>query len=184
MAASEPSGAYNDSEASVTLFDDTVMPLYNDGQIAAGWLIVNYQKVISPRMVTRYQPCSGQTGGEQSIDLKETALVIIKPEQQKFTNEDSQEAQDYFTGMDDWYYYASEMTQHYETLGIHVIDSEKKSLSFLLGKNECMDFDVKKWQPETSPDDSWGAFLYRKGQLPIAIDITDYDTSETKMYLR
>lgn len=81
MTASEPFGAYNDSETSVTLSDDTVMPLYNDGQIAAGWLIVNYQKVMSPRMVTRYQHCSDHTVREQSIDLKETALVVIYPEQ-------------------------------------------------------------------------------------------------------
>ncbi len=184
MAALEPFGTYNDSESSVTLSDDTVMPLYNDGRIAAGWLIVNYQKVMSPRMVTRYQHCSGHTMREQSIDLKETALVVIYPEQKKFANENSQEAQDYYTAMDDWSYYASEITRHYEALGVQVSYSDKKALSFLLGKNECMNFDVKKWQSKTSPEDSWDVFLYRKGQLPIAVDITDYDTSETKNYLR
>jgi len=43
----------------------------------------------------------------QSIDLKEMALTILSSERKKFTNEDSQEAQDYFTAMDDWSYYAS-----------------------------------------------------------------------------
>jgi len=45
------------------------------------------------------------------------------------------------------------------------------------------EFDVQKWQPENLSEDSWSVFLYRKGQLPTAIDITGDDASEAKAYL-
>ncbi len=49
MVTSKPFATYNDSKTSVTLSDGTVMPLYDDGQIATGWRVVSYQKVTSPQ---------------------------------------------------------------------------------------------------------------------------------------
>lgn len=110
------------------------MPLYEDGHITPGCIIINYQKVISPGMVTRYQSCSAQTVNNQSMDLKETALMIISPSIKKFADEDSREAEDYFTAMDDWSYYTSQIAQRYEALGVQVIHSGKKTLSFFTCK--------------------------------------------------
>lgn len=132
--------------------------------------------------VTLYRPYD-QAVKEDTFEMQQTELVLIQPELKTFADENSEAAMDYSTTMDDWSYYASEISQSFAALHVKVVNTEKRYLIFTLGKDQRMIFDSQK--PLSDPEDAggWGAYLYRKGQAPIAVDITVSDMAEAKAYL-
>lgn len=125
-----------------------------------------------------------QTGvRDDTFELDQTELVLIQPVIQTFTDENSQQAMDFSTMMDDWSHYASEITRSFEALQVRVVSTDKRYLIFTLGENQRMIFDSR--QTPSTPDEavSWQALLYRKGQVPKLIDITDNNMAEAKAYL-
>lgn len=132
--------------------------------------------------VSLYSPYD-PTLNKDAFELQQTELVLIQPELKTFADENSEAAVDYSTTMDDWSYYASEITQSFEALHVKVVNTDKRYLIFTLGKDQRMIFDSQ--EPLSDPEDAggWGAYLYRKGQAPIALDITVSDMAEAKAYL-
>lgn len=132
--------------------------------------------------VTLYSPYD-PTLAQDAFAMQQTELVLIQPELKTFADENSEQAMDYSTAMDDWSYYASEITQSFEALHVKVVSTDKRYLIFTLGKDQRMIFDSQKPQPDSEDEGGWGAFLYRKGQPPIAVDITFNDMAVAKAYL-
>ncbi len=134
------------------------------------------------RNVTLYRAYDQPRLGNDAFELSQTELVLIQPELKKFADENSEEAADYFTAMDDWAYYASETARLFEALHVKVVNTDKRYLIFTQGADQRMIFDTQKPRQD-SEEGTWGAFLYRQGQPPIAIDITDNDMAAAKAYL-
>lgn len=132
--------------------------------------------------VSLYSPYD-PTLNKDAFEMQQTELVLIQPELKTFADENSEAAMDYSTVMDDWSYYASETTQRFEALHVKVVNTDKRYLIFTQGKGQRMIFDSQK--PLSDEDDAggWGAYLYRQGQPPVAVDITDSDMAEAKAYL-
>lgn len=133
--------------------------------------------------VTLYHSYHASIARDDVLELQQTELVLIQPELKTFADENSEEAMDFSTAMDDWSYYASEITQQFAALQVPVVSTDKRYLVFTLGEEQRMIFDSRKPQPNVEDEVAWGAFLYRKGQPPIAIDITDNDMAAAKAYL-
>lgn len=132
--------------------------------------------------VTLYRPYD-QAVKEDTFEMQQTELVLIQPELKKFADENSEAAMDYSTAMDDWSYYASEITQSFAALHVKVVSTDKRYLVFTQGKDQRMIFDSQKPLPDSEDEGGWGAFLYRQGQAPIAVDITFNDMAAAKAYL-
>ncbi|TQI78626.1 hypothetical protein FHU10_1336 [Serratia fonticola] len=152
------------------------------GVLLASSSSVVVRAAIDEQHVTLYSPYHAGTVRDDAFELRQTGLVLIQPELKTFADEDSEEAQDYATAMDDWSYYASETTQHFEALPVQVVNTDKRYLIFTLGKDQRMIFDTRKPQPGAE-EGVWGAFLYRQGQPPMGVDITDNDMAAAKTYL-
>lgn len=133
--------------------------------------------------VTLYHSYHPSTARDDVFELRQTELVLIQPELKTFADEHSAEAMDFSTTMDDWSYYASETTRRFAALQVQVVSTDKRYLVFTLAKDQRMIFDSRTPQPNSAEEVFWGAFLYRKGQPPIAIDITDNDMAAAKAYL-
>lgn len=134
--------------------------------------------------VTLYRPYD-PTLEQDAFEMQQTELVLIQPELKEFADENSEQAMDYSTAMDDWSYYASEIAQSFETLHVKVVSTDKRYLIFTLGKDQRMMFDSQKPLLDSKDEDGWWwwAFLYRKGQPPIAVDITFNEMAAAKAYL-
>ena len=133
------------------------------------------------------QQQSGATKVEQSNDetdsisvIKETCLIEILPEARHFDDEDSEEAQNYYVAMDDWYFYMAETKERFEKTGIRSVVAEKRYLSFTLADNEKFIVDTE----EKRNDAPVSALLYKKGHIPITIDIIDNDMETINEYLK
>lgn len=132
--------------------------------------------------VSLYSPYD-PTFNKDAFEMQQTELVLIQPELKTFADENSEAAMDYSTVMDDWSYYVSEASQRFAALHVKVVNTDKRYLTFTLDKDQRMIFDSQKPQPDSEDEGGWGAYLYRQGQPPIAVDITDSDMAEAKAYL-
>ncbi|MGL5386222.1 MAG: hypothetical protein ACRC2A_03105 [Enterobacterales bacterium] len=132
--------------------------------------------------VALYSPYD-PTLNQDAFEMQQTELVLLQPELKTFADENSEAAMDYSTAMDDWSYYASEITQSFAALHVKVVSTDKRYLIFTEGKDQRMIFDSLKPQPDSEDEGGWGAYLYRKGQPPIAVDITFNDMAAAKAYL-
>jgi hypothetical protein len=107
-----------------------------------------------------------------SIQVKtETCLVLKIPNAQDFVNDESQEA------LSDFSFYSSETNVRFRKLGIDFITAEKRYLSFALDNGENHIIDTKE-------QSIFEAFLYKKGNVPISVDIVSNDWKSIAKYLQ
>lgn len=158
------------------------LPFFNDEGIAPEWLIFDSEPVLSAQMVTKYQFPGKDKIPNDVLELKDTTLVLIEPPQQKFRDKNSAAAQDYGTAMDDWSFYAAELTRYFSALKVPVLSDQRHRFVITLNNGQRRIFDANHIQTEED-DVSWGAVLYRKGHLPIVLDITDSEPADAKRYL-
>jgi len=109
--------------------------------------------------------CGQQTGTsvfhpDSTQTINETCLIFVCPEEQNFEDENSEEAERYFTIVDDFVFYSSKTAMRFKEAGINCIAAEKRYLSFTLDNNEKYIVDTKK-------QGNFDALLYKKGQMPI-----------------
>jgi hypothetical protein len=109
--------------------------------------------------------------------ITENCLVVKYPEEQNFDDEESDEAQSYFTFFDDFIYYSSETNVRFRKLGIDFVEVEKRYVSFALNNGENHIIDTKE-------QSVWVAFLYKKGKEPIPVDVHRSDWKTVADYLQ
>jgi len=126
---------------------------------------------------TKKQSEYGNIPSDSIQVINETCLVLKCPEEQHFDDENSEEAQNYFTVLDDFVFYSSTINSCFGKLDIHFIKVEKRYLSFALnnGKNHIID---------TKEQSIWEAFLYKKGEKPISVDVFNSDWKAVAEYLQ
>lgn len=109
--------------------------------------------------------------------INETCFVQIwRVEIKEFEDEESDEAQAYFIAMDDLGYYMFESSEKMKALGLADTTVKQRFLRFDVADSTLV-VDVEKGEQKIS------ALLYKKGQKPLIIDITDSNTSREKSYL-
>ena len=123
-----------------------------------------------PFSATDSQSCTKDT----ILCINKTCLIEILPDEQHFDDENSEEAQDYYTAMDDWSWYIVQTRERFEKMGIKSIATDKRYLSFILANNEKMIIDTKK----EYNGERVNALLYKKGHAPIIIHIIYGDNDE------
>ena len=178
----EPNTTYKECDNYLLIGKDEKWNLFDDsGRIVMGWNIINYHKVHSYIQLTNILPYTNEIPADSIQAIKETCLIVLSFEQQHFDDEESEEAQAYFTIADDWLYYTSETITRFKEMGIKDIIHKKRYLSFMLYDGEKIIIDTKEKQNGTV----YAALLYRKGYIPIMIDIvgSDEETEHIESYL-
>jgi len=138
---------------------------------------VDYEPV---HQITDYQPYTDIIHANNILDINETCLIEIWPEPIQFDDEESEEAEDYFTAMDDFAWYIAETRTRFEEMGIKSVIAEKQYLSFTLANNEKIIVDTRKEQNGVSVS----TLLYKKGHIPIIISIVGQDMDSINNYLQ
>jgi len=114
---------------------------------------------------------AGNIPADSIQEINETCLVMMTPNEQDFVNDESQEA------LADYGFYSSETNVRFQKLGINTVAVEKRYLSFALenGENHIID---------TKEQSLFEAFLYKKGEKPIQVDIVANDWKSIAKYLQ
>jgi len=186
----KPNAAYKEYPTRLLVEDAREMQLFDDfGHIAftnPGWEVINYHRVYSryqiTNLITDLSKVNGGSGPGQFDNIKQiknTCLILLPFKEQHFEDEDSDEAQAYFTMADDWGWYVSQTKTKFEEMGIENIqltrDEEEENsrlfLSFELYDGNTIFVNTQEEQNGAV----YTALLYRKGYIPIIIDIVGSD---------
>jgi len=132
-----------------------------------------------PYLITNFQPYNNTIHADSILFINETCLIEVWPEGQDFEDENSEEAQDYYTAMDDWCWYIAETREKFKKMGIKSVVA-KRYLSFTLTDNKKILVDTKKEQN----GESVSALLYKKGHIPMFIWTADHDLESITDYLQ
>jgi len=135
------------------------------GRIEEGWKMINYFEVKSKYQITNFTITDKPRSGEDTQEITQTYLIVIPPTVKHFEDEDTEEADAYFTVMDDWSWYISETQTQIEKMGVPCIWADKRYYSFKLSSSQSITVDISQNQ-----NDSPGSgLLYKKGELPIIV---------------
>lgn len=151
------------------------------GKIDGSWKILKGATVENQMQVFSYQ--SPKNPRPQEIEtVTETRLIIFSPETKTFKDENSDEAETYFTAMDDWNWYSHELDEEFEKMGIKTIYLKKSYLKLNIDNNETIIINRK----DKINNYNAQALLYKKGKRPMIIHLIsgDNDFDEVKRYLK
>ncbi|MCD9855703.1 hypothetical protein LUD75_13350 [Epilithonimonas sp. JDS] len=158
---------------------DTTFFLNEFGRIDEGWNILKGIDIENPMQIVSYK--SPKNPNPKEIEtISETRLIIFDPETKTFKDENSPEAENYFTAMDDWNFYSHELSESLGKLGVQTKYLNKRFLNFnLLNKNVI---DTKSRINGANVQ----ALLYKKGKMPIVVPLIllEEDLELVKDYLR
>lgn len=160
---------------------DTVFFFNGFGKINDGWKILKGVSVDNPMQIVSYQsPKKHNTSETETIS--ETRLIIFAPEIQTFADENSAEADAYFTAMDDWNFYSLELNESFEKLGVKTHYMKKRFLSLDLPNHKNITIDTRS----NINGRKALALLYKKDKIPMIISLIfgDNDLDEVKKYLQ
>ena len=160
---------------------DTTFFFNEFGRIDEGWNIIKGISIENPMQIVSYK--SPKNLDPKDIEtVSETRLIIFDPETKTFKDENSPEADAYFTAMDDWNFYSSELNQSFEKLGIKTIYLNKRYLSIKFPDQKEIIIDTKS----KINGNLMQALLYKKGKMPIVVPLIplEEDLNEVKAYLR
>ena len=133
----------------------------------------------SPFLITDYQPYSNTIHTDSILFINETCLIEVWPDRPEFDDEDSEEAQEYYESMDDWYWYIAETRERFEKMGIKSVVA-KRYLSFTLSNGEKIIVDTKKEQN----GELVSALLYKQGHIPMLVYIDNHNMEIIEDYLQ
>ncbi|MDP9955573.1 hypothetical protein J2X97_001210 [Epilithonimonas hungarica] len=159
---------------------DTIFFFNDFGKIDEGWSILKGISIENPMQVVSYKSPKNPNPS-QTETISETRLIILSPETKTFADENSEEAEAYFTAMDDWNFYSLELNESFEKLGVKTHYMKKRFLGLDLPNHKSITIDTK------SKINGYNAlaFLYKKGRMPIIVSLifSDNDLDEVKEYL-
>jgi hypothetical protein len=133
-----------------------------------------------PRLqITNFRPHSDAIPADSIQPVTETCLVEMMPETRYFEDEESEEAEAYFTSMDDRAYYSWQTRRRFERMGVKSVLARKRYLSFEIDGGEKIIVDTRDEQNGHHVD----ALLYKRGRIPMLIDIVINDMDSINAYL-
>ncbi len=119
---------------------------------------------------------SGREIHEDSIQwVEQTCYIIPSPEVIHFDDEESPEAQDWFTVVDDWTWYGAQTREALNEIGLEEVYADKRYLGYKIANQSKIILDSR------SPDIS--VIVFKVGQQPILADICTPEIVEIKKYL-
>ncbi|KFC18118.1 hypothetical protein [Epilithonimonas lactis] len=159
---------------------DTTFFFNEFGRIDEGWNIIKGISIENPMQIVSYKSPKNLDSKEIET-ISETRLIIFDPETKTFKDENSPEADAYFTAMDDWSFYSYELSEGFGKLGIQTKHLSKRYLSINSPDRENVIIDTKS----KINGNLVLALLYRKGKMPIIIHLifNDNNIDEVKAYL-
>ncbi len=162
---------YPDYESKEFFFDEY-------GSVNDDWKIINYQRIEFNKSVATFV---SRAISEDSIqDITSTCMIEMPLEIKHFENEESDEAQTYFTVMDDLLYYVHNTRERLSEKGIQSIIPTKQYLRFTLSDGTKIIID----SGANLNGINVSALLYKKGELPLILDIVDGDVELENDYLQ
>ena len=170
---------YQENETHLQLENDTEIMLFDFmGRINDGWKLINYHEVKSKYQITNFEISGSKPIGADIQEFLQTIFVVIPPTVPNFDDEDSEEADEYYTMTDDWAWYISETQTQIESMGVPIIWADKRYLSFVLSETETITVDVSQSQNGTSIS----GLLYKQGEIPIMIYTMWIDNDAMSIY--
>jgi len=142
--------------------------------------------------ITGFSSDDGTVPADSIHRIGETCLVTVLPPIRHFEGEESDEANVWFTAMDDWLYYAYELGERLKGMGVERVYAKQRYLSFELTGGETIVVDTEQRQhgpaaSEQSPDGhTVHALLYRRGRVPLLVNLIplEEDIAVIEEYLR
>ncbi|KUJ60997.1 hypothetical protein AR687_14820 [Flavobacteriaceae bacterium CRH] len=175
-------GNYKDFDDYLIENNDTLQFFDEFGIIKPDWVILKGNEISNRQQIISFTtPKNPTTQDIQSI--QSTQLIFFTPEPREFEDENSEEADAYFTAMDDWGWYAHELREYLEKKGIKESSgTPKRYLQFKIENNKTILIDTKSKINNCSPD----ALLYKKGKTPMILHliVSDNNPDEIKKYLK
>ncbi len=164
----------NQSGDTTTFFDE-------NGRIGGDWKILKGINITNELQVASF--ISPKQYNKNEIEIVENSkLIIFSPETKTFNDENSVEAENYFTSMDDWNFYSHELKDYFSKLKIETIYTKKRYLSFEIENDDTIILDSKNDINNYKAQ----CLLYKKGKRPIItyLILTDDDKDEINSFLK
>ena len=164
----------NKSGDTTTFFDE-------NGRIENDWKILKGVSVNENLQVASFKSPKQKNNNEIEI-TNESKLIIFSPETKTFKDENSTEAENYFTAMDDWNYYSSELKDYFAKLKIETFYTKKRYLEFEIENGETIIVDTKNKINNYKAQ----CLLYKKRKRPtiVYLILSDDDKEEINNYLK
>ncbi|MCU0355484.1 MAG: hypothetical protein MUD08_17355 [Cytophagales bacterium] len=181
LVSAKPDNTYREFPSFLLLGQSDTLQLFENGYgaIANDWKIFNHCEVDFKEMVTNYRINDNALNRDSVQVIDETCFVHFPPETKTFADENSPEAEAYFTAMDDWSYYMNETNQNFAKAGVKSVAAEKRFLLFKRDTNEEILVDTK----DTQLGMKISALVYRKGKMPLVVNLVDNKMEICKKYL-
>ena len=160
---------------------DTTYFFDESGRIGNDWKILKGVNVKENLQVASFTSSKQKNSNEIEV-VGKTKLIIFSPETKTFKDENSIEAENYFTTMDDWNYYSSELKNYFAKLKIETFYTKKRYLQFEIENGEKIIINVKNKINNYNAQ----CLLYKKGKRPIIVYLvtSDEDKDEMNNYLK
>ncbi|MGE6352776.1 hypothetical protein ACQKCJ_02745 [Flavobacterium sp. NPDC079362] len=174
-------GKYKDYDNYLMEEKDSLNFFEDFGRIKSDWLILKGNEITNKQQVVSFT--SPKNKNSQDVrTVESTQLILFNPEIKHFNDENSVEAESYFTAMDDWAYYSNELREFFKKKGVKSSYNEKRYLEFKIENNKTILIDTKSKINNYTPN----ALLYKKGKTPIILHLiaSDNDPDEIQSYLK
>lgn len=151
------------------------------GEIIGSWKILKGIPINNLMTVISYSSPKKPTNGNTET-ISDTRLIILSPEIKKFKDENSEEADNYFTALDDHNWYSSELSETFKKLGVETTYPKKNNLKFKIDNDPDLILDTKR----KINNYAVSALLYKKEKRPLIIYLipSDNDLPAIQDYLR
>jgi hypothetical protein len=182
LLQTETYGKYKDYDNyAIGEHGDTIAFFDGNGRIAMDWKILKSVGINSELQVMSFTSPKNEASNDTEI-VTTTKLIIFSPETKSFSDEKSEEAENYFIAMDDWNYYSNELSEYFEKLKVKSFYTKKRYLTLEIENGKKITIDTK------SQINNFNAqcLLYRKAKRPILIYLlpNDNDKDEIQRYLK
>ena len=128
--------------------------------------------------INRYIVDEETVPADSIVYIKETCYIQTwRIDIREFEDEESEEAQDYYTAADDLSYYMYEASSMLESLGVPDTVTYKRFIKLDVENGRSIVVDTEKYEQKL-----W-MLLYKKGRSPLVIDIVDSNENRAKSYL-
>ncbi|MFG4002413.1 hypothetical protein [Flavobacterium aquidurense] len=174
-------GKYKDFENYLIEDKDTLEFFDDFGKIKSDWVILKGNNITNNQQVVSFSTLKNKNAQDVKV-IEATQVILFNPEVKHFDDENSVEAESYFTAMDDWAYYSNELRESFQKNGIMSSYNEKRYLEFKIENNRTIIIDTKSKINNYLPN----ALLYKKGKTPIIIHLisSDNNPDEIQKYLK
>jgi hypothetical protein len=178
LEVAEKDGVYKDFDHYLIDNGDTLNFFDGVGNVEPDWKILKGHAIKYCRQLVSFTSPKQQDKGHTKL-ITSTSLIIFSPTLKKFENENSKEAEDWYTAMDDWNYYSHELAESFKKIGVKPRYTEKRFLRFNIENKQTITIDTKAKMNNFTAN----CLLYKQDKTPMLLYLVDNDMAEVKRYL-